>query len=67
VAGNICLILLGCYIACIGKALEIVMLNAKYVLEYSVDFKRVSLIQTQRIKFCITSQQFLLAVLLHLL
>ena len=64
--GNNCLVLLG-YIACIGKALETVMLHAKYVLKYSVNFKRVSLIPTQRIKFCVTIQQFLLATLHHLL
>jgi hypothetical protein len=43
------------------------MLHAKYVLEYFANLKGFSLIQTQRIKFCITSQQFLLAALLHLL
>jgi hypothetical protein len=59
--------LLGCYIICIGKALETVMLHAKRVLEYFVNFKGFSLILTQRINFCITSQQFLIATLLRLL
>jgi len=41
VGGKNCLMVLGCYITCIGKALETVMLHAKYVLEYFVNFKRV--------------------------